>query len=103
MDEVQAWTAKEINWLEELRELSAEFPPAKQAMLTQLVLASTPAGGKVELEGLVDAAEVIGKLEAQLRDASHRVEGTGSREDKKTNPLYSWWFSESLYVSPEEQ
>ena len=97
--EIRKWTSHDVVWLDELRELSAEFPPAKDAMLTQIRMGVHPDGGVMYLDGLVREGSVVDSLEKGLRDGAHRVEGQGRQlePDAKT---YSWRFSSSVVVTP---
>ncbi|HYW81322.1 MAG TPA: hypothetical protein VE890_17190, partial [Thermoguttaceae bacterium] len=101
--EIEKWTATDIDWLDQLRHLSDDFPNADQAMLTKLVLTrGTTEGGKLVLDGLARDADAITEVERRLRaDASRDVEGTGSSQDE-TNKDYSWRFSSTITVGPEK-
>jgi hypothetical protein len=96
--EIDAWAAPEVIWLDELNELSKRFPPAADAVLTQLI-ASSATGGQIQLEGFVRTAGTIEPLEKNLRDERHAVEGKGSQqEDRKGR--YSWKFKTNVAVAP---
>jgi hypothetical protein len=99
---IDQWTATDVVWLDELRELSQRFPPAREAMLVQLKILPGSPGGKMELEGLVDNSATIGTMEGDLQDESHRVEGTGSGAESSKAP-YSWWFKSSVFVVPRPE
>ena len=99
---IQRWKASDIVWLDELRQLSEDFPPAKQAMLTQLTCGRSSRGGKMTLEGLADSASSISSLEDGLRDESHRVNGEGSSDDDSRR-YYSRRFTTLVYVDTEQQ
>jgi Tfp pilus assembly PilM family ATPase len=91
---IDKWMFGDTVWLEELRELSTELPPAEEAMLTKLHADVTAAGGQMQLEGRVSSSTTIDKLEQQLRDDRHVVEGRGSsRED---NAKYPWEFKSTV-------
>jgi len=102
VDEVEKWVATDLVWLDEIRELSEKFRPAKEATLTKLTISATTLGGRMDIEGLAAAAGTIDDVEAALRDESHRVVGTGSG-DKSGSNYYSWWFKSSLYCDREEE
>jgi len=102
VDEVERWAATDVVWLDELGELSGDFQPAKEAMLTKLSLVAAAPGGKMELEGLVREAPTIDVLEQGLRDEKHHVQGTGSGAESN-NEDYSWWFKSSVVVDREAQ
>jgi len=102
LEKIETWAATDVVWLDELRELSEEFPPAKQALLTGLTMLATPPGGKMELQGLVDNPDTLGPLEKSLRDQVHRVETLGEGASE-SNARYSWKFKSSMSVVRKEQ
>lgn len=106
--EIDKWAAGDILWLDELRELSAEFPDAQQAMLTELRINPHADGGEIQLEGLVRDTSVVDTLETGLRDDVHVVEGQGAQQE--TDPDHYRWNFSSVVVTkgrgealPEEQ
>jgi Tfp pilus assembly PilM family ATPase len=99
--EIARWTAAEIVWLDELRELCSDFSPAENAMLTQLAMGNSGAqGGEMKLEGMAQTAASIDTLEQRLRDKAHQVEGKGRSLDN-SQKVYSWRFVSSLFVKPK--
>jgi Tfp pilus assembly PilM family ATPase len=99
--EIARWTAAEIVWLDELRELCSDFSPAEDAMLTQLAMGNSGAqGGEMKLEGMAQTAASIDTLEQRLRDKAHQVEGKGRSLDN-SQKVYSWRFVSSLLVKPK--
>jgi len=99
--EIDAWRAGDINWLDELRELSGDFPVAKDVLITQLRMGPHNAGGEIALEGYLREAANADAFEASLRDESHRVEGRGLQQDS-SKPGYGWHFTTALVVSPQD-
>jgi hypothetical protein len=98
--EIAKWKAGEIVWLDELREFAVDFPPAEDAMLTQLAMGNSGAqGGEMKLEGMAQTAASIDALEQRLRDKQHQVEGKGRSLDNSQR-VYSWRFVSSLFVKP---
>ena len=102
--EIANWTAGEIIWLDELRQLCLDFPPAADAMLTQLSMGGVSGGhgGELKLEGLAKTAASIDALEQGLRDKAHHVEGKGRSLDN-SQKTYSWRFISSLFVDAEKR
>ncbi|HEY4759146.1 MAG TPA: hypothetical protein VIH42_01060 [Thermoguttaceae bacterium] len=94
---IESWTATDMCWLDELEELGREFPPAKDAMITQLSLGPNTRGGEMRVEGLAGSAETLKTMEQALHDPVHYVIGKGSSEDATVKP-YSWRFSGSLII-----
>ncbi len=97
---IEQWTANDVVWLDELYELSQDFPSAKRAMLTDLSFGPGAPGGTIDIDGRVDKSSTIGTLLADLRDESHRAESTGSGAQPVND--YSWWFKSLVHVEPEK-
>jgi len=101
--ELNKWADDEVIWLDEIRELCEDLPPAQDIMLLQLTLGGTGAhGGEIKLEGVARSPESIDKLEAGLRDAAHRVEGKGRSLDTQ-HKNYPWRFTSLIYVEPDQR
>jgi Tfp pilus assembly PilM family ATPase len=98
--EIDKWTATDICWLDEIKELSRKFPPANDAMLVKLTLGQGPSakGGLMTMEGLAKSQENIAKIEQELSDALHQPANKGNNDDKATNP-YTVRFNETLTIS----
>ncbi|HUT11980.1 MAG TPA: hypothetical protein VMY42_15880 [Thermoguttaceae bacterium] len=100
---IENWTATDVFWLEEIRKLSEDFPPAKEAKLKQLVAGpGALAGGKVTLEGLAAGVEAINKIVEDLRNDRRKVDRGSNSEDHSTPP-YSEHFFSVLRIDPEEE
>jgi Tfp pilus assembly PilM family ATPase len=99
--EIGAWTASDINWLDELRELSNDFPQAKDVLITQLRVGPRNDGGEISLEGYLREAGTADVLEASLRDGVHRVEGRGLTQDSSKEG-YAWRFTTAMAVAPQD-
>ena len=100
--EIRKWTASDIAWLDELRELAIELPPAQEVMLTQLRLSSRKEGGEMILEGVVKQPSAIDALEKSLRDQHHSVEGLGRHQESQIKN-YGWRWKSSVVVTPQEK
>lgn len=99
--EVDKWQAAAgVTWLDELVLLSKRFPPAKEAMLTNLqVTTSGTTGPKLALSGLAASAGVIQAAEARPRDGRHVVfPGVIQQDDR--NKKYPWSFNSTITVKP---
>lgn len=102
-EEIGKWTASDVVWLDEFRELATDLPPQQQIMLTQLTAsASAVRGGEIKIEGLAKSAADIDRLEEGLRDKRHRVEGKGRSLDDSQKG-YSWRFVSSLLIDEEKK
>ncbi len=101
-NEIAKWADGDVVWLDQLRELSEDFPPARQATLSRLTLMVAPAsvGGEMQLEGWAQDTEAITALEQSLRGHARRLVGVNSREDHSLGQ-YSWQFKTSVFVGRE--
>ncbi len=97
-EELAAWKQGDIIWLDELRELSREAPPADDVILAEVIVGSRAGGdGKITLDGHVTNSAILDQLNARLTDARHSVSTDNSGEDKK-DPHYHWQFKQSVRV-----
>ncbi len=95
---IEQWRQGDVNWLEELRELSAEFPSQRDAMLQRLVMSRAPAGGgTIELDGLVRDPALIERMETSLRDDYHEVRSRRVQESAQPR-AFTWEFESSISV-----
>jgi hypothetical protein len=102
MEEIERWTRGDVVWLDELYELSDEMPSADEAIVEHLQAGSrSEGGGLIVLDGLVNEWDVVGRMEQQLRDDAHRVNGKGSYQDD-SHPDYGWRYHETIVVQNAE-
>lgn len=114
-DAIERWLATDVNWLDELVEISRElrpeplsskeFPVAGDVVLKQLTLSTPPgsdaAGGLVDIDAVAKSASVVSALERRLRDEEHRMQVGGGKQDRSVAG-YEWAFGLRVVVSPEE-
>jgi len=102
--ELEKWTAGDCIWLDELREMSDEFPPPEDAIVVQMRMASREqgGGGAIAFEGHVRDSTVIDDMEESLRDERHGV-GAGNREKNDSREGYQWRINETVIISPPRQ
>lgn len=73
IEAVRLWKAGEVNWLDELRDLSLRLPPSRDVILSRISMAPGRAGGgQLHLTGLVRDPLVVTEIERRLREAQHR-------------------------------
>ena len=118
-DEIADWTDSEVVWLDRLRELSEDFPPADSATLGHLLLtrqsdrsrvprtavrpsvgAKMP--GRILLEGWARDNKAIADLEQSLRAHARRMERSNTNEDRSLPP-YSVKFRTTVMVDQESK
>lgn len=100
-DAISQWLAGEVVWLDELAELAADLPPAQEAVLSSIDCALTREGAELRLQGYAKAASTLNALEANLRDARHRVELRRQQQDSKLKD-YAWRFESTVVISEAE-
>lgn len=98
---VDRFVAGDVCWLDELRELSAEFPPPEQVIVGQWTAAALDEGGQMGLEGIAQENSTISEMERALRDTRHQVFGKGGTENTRRE-TYRWEFSETIIVRPTD-
>ena len=97
--EISKWADEEVIWLDQLQSLNEGFPPAEEAMLGQLALGVRPTGGQLDLKGWVRRAEVIAKMEEQVRARGAQISIKNSREDGSVK-RYAWRFDALIQLAP---
>jgi hypothetical protein len=100
IEAIAAWKNRDVNWLEELRDLSNRFPSPRDAVVLRMSMRpSQGAGGLIDLQGLVRDPKVVVNLERQVRDdfrtvRSRRVQQRTQEDD------YTWLYETSVSVAP---
>jgi Tfp pilus assembly PilM family ATPase len=98
LEEIDKWMRGEVIWLDEPYKLSADMPPAEEAIVEQWQAGSrSQGGGTIVLDGLVSDVDVIERMEQQIRGPAHSVTGTGSHQDD-SHPDYGWRYHETVIV-----
>jgi Tfp pilus assembly PilM family ATPase len=117
--EIAKWEGSEVVWLERLRELNEDLPPAESVTIGRLLLtrlsdrpmgtrssARAAAGGemlgRMHIEGRARDNKAVTDLEQSLRAHARRVEGSKTKEDRSTPP-YSVSFITTVLVGQESK
>jgi hypothetical protein len=99
VSEIDTFVTGDINWLDEVYDLSVKLPPAEQAIVEQATFSSRPGGGgQIVLEGYVRDPATIEALETALRDERHQVVGSGGQFDEHQDE-YRWRFKETILIA----
>jgi hypothetical protein len=99
---IDDFAAGDVNWLDQLHELSREFPSAADAVVdTATFNTLTEGGGQMFLEGYVRDPAVIEQMESRLRDPQHQVTGGGTQFEER-QAEYRWQFKEKIVVLPPQ-
>lgn len=99
VSEIDTFVTGDIDWLDEIYDLSVRLPPAEQAIIDQATFTSRPGGGgQIVLEGYVRDPATIEALETALRDERHQVVGSGGQFDEHQDE-YRWRFKETILIA----
>jgi len=100
---IDKWIAEDAVWLDELRWLSENAPPADHAMVTSLDLFEDSRGGKISLGGLLDEQPTSEQLGKRLRDERHQMFPESDRDtDAAVHGLYNWEVKGTILVLNED-
>jgi cell division ATPase FtsA len=100
---IDAWSQKDVNWLDELRDLSLRFPSGRDAVVLRMGLShGRDGGGAIDLVGIVRDPVVVGHIENQLRDEHHQISSRHMQEQSQDED-YTWHFESSLIVTPRKR
>lgn len=95
--EIAKWADAEVVWLDQLYSLNQSFPPAEDAVLGQLAFGVRQDGSQIDLKGWVRDADIIAKMEANVRARAGQINSKNSREDRSVRP-YGWRFEASVLL-----
>ncbi len=99
------WDRGNVNWLDELQELSSadNFPPAADARLAKWAASTRDAtGGRMSLEGYARDTAVLRDMESLLREEDNTVKSGVSVKDP-ADARYPWRFAETVEMDLEKQ
>jgi Tfp pilus assembly protein PilN len=100
IEAIAGWRARDVQWLDELRDLSVRFPPPRDAVLMRMTMRPAQSqGGVIDLQGLVRDPNIVVNMERQVRDRfrnvrSRRIQQRALEDD------YTWLFETSVSVFP---
>jgi len=102
IEAIAAWKNRDVNWLEELRDLSNRFPGARDAVVLRMSMRpSQGAGGLIDLQGLVRDPKVVVNLERQVRDR-YRTVRSRRVQQRTLEDDYTWLYETSVSVAPRQ-
>ncbi|QDU81789.1 Competence protein A [Polystyrenella longa] len=98
------WEARNINWLDELRDISVQLPPSKDAMIQRMSLSLAPEGrgaaGQISFQGFVRDSSIVYELEQSLSDKHHRIRIPRVKE--RVGDFYGSHYDATLGVNKRE-
>ena len=98
---LRAWHSTEINWLDELRDLSVRFPSGQDMVVLRMNLSpGRRGGGAVTFSGLARAPKILVGMEDDMRrDGLHDISSKRLQERGPGGEL-AWSFETSMTVAP---
>ena len=103
LDALDAWSAAEIVWLDELRDLSKRFPAGRDAIVLRMSLSpGRRGGGNVELSGLVRDSAIVARIDRNLTDEYRTVRSRRVGLQERGKDL-SWLFESSIAILPRDK
>lgn len=98
---IRAWQSTEVNWLDEMRDISLRFPRGQDMVVLRMNLAPGRGGrgGAVTFSGLARDPKIIIGMEKEMRDAFHDVRSQRLQERGQSGEL-AWSFETSMTVAP---
>lgn len=103
VDQIAGWQTDDINWLDELRELSARFPERSLVQVKSMTLSSSPANpGVIAMNLQAKNENVITQMERTIRDEFHQVR-TNQFSQSDSEQELPWQFGASILVSRRDR
>lgn len=98
---LRAWNSADVNWLDELRDMSVRFPSAQDMVVLRMNLAAGRSGGAtVTFSGLArDPKILIGMEDDMRRDRLHDISSKRLVQRGPSGEL-TWSFDTSMSVAP---
>jgi hypothetical protein len=100
--EIQKWLAGDINWLDELADLSTKAPPAQDIMFTNFTTPNDPFRhtSKMHLDAVARTSDIVDQLNRALRDDNHQVTPNGVQQGNEKQ--YPWEFKLDVQIDPSK-
>lgn len=103
VDQVDNWRADDINWLDELRELSLRFPERSLMQVKSMTLSSgSISPGIITMNLQARNENVIAELEQAIRDDFHQVR-TNQFSQSESDEELPWQFGATILVERRER
>jgi hypothetical protein len=100
IEAVAAWQDRDVNWLDELRDLSARFPGPRDALVLRMAMRpASSAGGVIDMQGLLRDPKIVVNMEHLVRDGFRRVQSRRVQQ-RSGEEDYTWLFETAVSVAP---
>ncbi len=96
------WAQNDVNWLDELRDLSLRFPSSRDAVVLRMGLShGRDSGGTIDMVGIVRDPVIVSHIENNLRDEFHQISSRHEKERLQEDD-YTWHFESKIVVTPRK-
>ena len=100
---VEQWQASDVNWLDELRDMSLKFPSSRDAIVLRMTLSrARGGGGAVNFSGLVRDPLIVVRMESNIRDKYHEIRSKRVQE-RQQDKDYTWRFETNMTVAKRDK
>ena len=97
--QIEAWDTADVNWLDELHDLSLRLPSSRDILLLRMHMSpARGGGGVVGFNGLVRDPRVVVRMETDIRDFYHGISSRHQQQRSKSGD-YTWSFETSIVAS----
>ena len=102
VEAIRDWGESDVNWLDELRDLSLRFPSGRDVVLLRMGMShARNVGGNIDMVGVVRDPVIVSRIENSLRDKYHQISSRHVQE-RDQDKSYAWHFEAQLVVTPRE-
>lgn len=96
--DVRGWQSNDVNWLDELRDMSLRFPSSRDTVVLRMTLSrARGGGGAVNFSGLVRDPMIVVRMETNVRDKYHEIRSKRVQE-RPQDKDYTWRFETAMTV-----
>jgi Tfp pilus assembly PilM family ATPase/outer membrane murein-binding lipoprotein Lpp len=100
---IHDWRADDVNWLDELRDLSLRFPSGRDAVVLRMGMSHGRGdGATIDMVGVVRDPAIVSRFENNLRDKYHQISSRHVQE-RVQDKGYTWHFESSLVIAPRDK
>jgi hypothetical protein len=97
------WQATDVNWLDELRDLSLRFPSSRDAIILNMTMSpARTGGGAIQFSGLVRDPSIVVRMESNIRDKYHEIRSKRVQERQREKD-YTWRFETSMTAARRDK